>query len=850
MDQPGAGPDRTFSYSLPPRLVGRVQVGSYVRVPLGRQRLGGYVVALTAERPDFRLRDVEDLLLDEPVFGPAELELARRIAEVYFCALPAALRLILPPGAARQPEQTVVLTEAGQTAAQTGELARAPRQQAVLAALAAAGGERERGRLEREAGLSRGGGSVLRSLEQRGLIRLLRGLKRSGAGPLSRRSVRLRIAPEQAAEAAAALAARAPRQAAILRDVAERGPLPLSELPRPSVDGLEQRGLVEVYDQPRQRRPGDQSYEQPAERPVLTPAQQVALARVEEALERRQYWGALLHGVTGSGKTEVYLGAIERALARGRSAIVLVPEISLTPQTVGRFAARFGDRVAILHSSLGAGERYDEWERARRGEARVVIGARSALFAPCPDLGIIVVDEEHEASYKQDAVPRYQAVTVARWRAEQAAAVLLLGSATPALEHYWAACNPEDPSLELLELPERIGGRPLPVVRTLDMRGETVIGPHSTLAERLREAIGERLDRGEQVILFLNRRGYSTFVMCRDCGLVLQCPDCAVALIYHRDSGTMRCHHCDHALVVPDQCPQCRGYDINFHGLGTERVADQISRQFPGHPILRLDRDTAQAKGAYARILGQFARGEAQVLIGTQMIAKGHDFPEVTLVGVVNADVGLHRPDFRAAERTFQLLTQVSGRAGRADKPGEVLVQTYNPDHYALQAAAAHDYDRFYRVEIAARRRYLYPPFTCLANLVFSHPQEKVALETARRAAVLLQEQGLEHSGKWQEHSGERQVEGHDSGREANASGSPQASEMLPPLATGHRPPATFVGPGSCPLHKLRGRFRYQVLLKAPNYETLAVTLRELVSRLERPEDLRVTVDVDPTDMM
>jgi primosomal protein N' (replication factor Y) len=347
-------------------------------------------------------------------------------------------------------------------------------------------------------------------------------------------------------------------------------------------------------------------------------------------------------------------------------------------------------------------------------------------------------------------------------------------------------------------------------VRTLDLRGETALGPNSTLAEEMREAIGERLERGEQVMLFLNRRGFSTFVICRECGFVLECPDCAVALIYHRESGTMRCHHCDHTRVAPEECPNCKGTDIGFHGLGTERVADQIARQFPDHPILRLDKDTAAAKGAYAKILGQFARGEAQILIGTQMIAKGHDFPEVTLVGVINADVGLHRPDFRAAERTFQLLTQVSGRAGRADKLGVVYVQTYNPEHYALQAAAQHDYARFYAVEIAARREHQYPPFTKLASVVFSHPEEKVALEAARQGAVLLQDSGLEHS-----------------------HGAVQ-----------------FVGPGASPLHKLRGRYRYQILLKAPDYDTLTCLLRELLNRLERPEDLRVTVDVDPADMM
>jgi primosomal protein N' (replication factor Y) len=334
-------------------------------------------------------------------------------------------------------------------------------------------------------------------------------------------------------------------------------------------------------------------------------------------------------------------------------------------------------------------------------------------------------------------------------------------------------------------------------------------------------------------MLFLNRRGYSTFVMCRECGFVLTCPDCAVSLIYHRESGTMRCHHCDHAQSAPEECPNCQGVDIGFKGLGTERVADQIARQFPDHTILRLDKDTAQAKGAYAQILGQFARGEAQILIGTQMIAKGHDFPEVTLVGVINADVGLYRPDFRAAERTFQLLTQVSGRAGRADKLGQVYVQTYNPDHYALQAAAQHDYARFYQVEIAARREHQYPPFVKLASLVFSHPDEETAHQAARQAAGIL-------GGKVG--SGKLKVE--------SAEGTGAAIRPDSELSTLNSQLFTFVGPGACPLHKLRGRYRYQILLKAPDYDTLTGLLRELLNRLERAEDLRVTVDVDPADMM
>jgi primosomal protein N' (replication factor Y) len=787
-----------------------VHLGSYVRVPLGRQHLPGYVVGLTDLRPPFKLRAVEDLLLDGPVFGPAELALARRVAETYFCPLAHALRLILPPGAARRPAQSVVLTEAGQALVASGSLPRAAQQQAVLRALEAAGGELEREKLEPLTENKSRLSAVLRALEDKGLVRVLRTLARPGVSARAQRWARLAVEPEQALAEAERRQAAAPRQAEVLRELAATPALPLTALARGSVLALEERGLVEVYDQQQRRRPEDQSLGQAETRPEPTADQVAVLKRIEQALDGGAYWGGLLHGVTGSGKTEVYLRALEMTLARGRSAIVLIPEISLTPQTVGRFAARFGEGIAILHSSLSPGERYDEWQRVATGEARVVIGARSALFAPCHRLGLIVVDEEHEPSYKQDSSPRYHAVTVAQWRAEQEHAVLLLGTATPALERYWAACNPEDSSLELLELPNRIGGVPMPQVTMIDLRGQQVLGPEATFAEETRDALIRSLERGEQVMIFLNRRGFSTFVICRDCGFVLRCPHCAVSLIYHRDSRTMRCHHCDHTTGVPDQCENCQGYDIGFHGLGTERLADQISRQFPEYRAVRLDRDTIGGKGAYARILGEFARGEAQILIGTQMIAKGHDFPEVTMVGVINADVGLYRPDFRAAERTFQLLTQVSGRAGRANKPGEVFVQTYNPEHYALSSAAGHDFDAFYRVEIAAREEACYPPFTKLANLVISHPDQQTALDSARRIAVLLQELGLRHG-----------------------SGALQ-----------------FIGPGACPLHKLRGRFRYQILLKGPDYPALAEAARGLLERLDPPAELRVTVDMDPSDMM
>lgn len=810
VDQLSAGLDRIFTYSIPGRLAERVGIGSYVRIPLGRQRLAGYVVELPEQQPDFPLRDIEDLLLDEPMFGPEELSLARRVAQTYYCPLSSALRLILPPGAARRPEQLILITEAGQTALAGEDLLRAPKQEALLKALACVGGQATREELEKVPELAAGLSSLLQRLEEKGFVQVQHCLQRPGASPRRQQWVRLQVTPGQARQQAEALAPRAAQQAQILLRLAEEGPLKLADLARSSVPGLATRGLVKIYEQLVRRRPAAPTLNLASPRWPPTAAQQRALQRVQQALEAHTYWGGLLHGVTGSGKTEVYLDSIEMTRQRGRSAIVLVPEISLTPQTVERFAARFGEEIAVLHSSLSLGERYDEWQRVKQGQARVVIGARSAVFAPCASLGMVIVDEEHEPSYKQDSSPRYQAVTVARWRAQQAGAVLLLGSATPALEHYWAAANPDDPSLELLELPERIGNRPLPVVRTLDLRTETVLGPGRTFAEEMETAIRERLERSEQVMVFLNRRGFSTFVMCRECGYVLRCPHCAVSLIYHRQSQTMRCHHCDYARPVPDQCDNCQGYDIGFHGLGTERINDQVSRQFPEARVLRLDRDTVKRRGAYSRILGQFARGEADILIGTQMIAKGHDFPEVTLVGVINADVGLHRPDFRAAERTFQLLTQVSGRAGRADKPGEVFVQTYNPEHYALQAAAEHDYREFFAIEIKARQENLYPPFTKLANLVFSHPDQQIALATARRAAIFFQEHGWQHG----------------------------------------RGPVQFVGPGACPLHKLRGRYRYQILLKAPKYEILNEIIRQFQAHEELPADLRLTVDVDPYDMM
>jgi primosomal protein N' (replication factor Y) len=467
--------------------------------------------------------------------------------------------------------------------------------------------------------------------------------------------------------------------------------------------------------------------------------------------------------------------------------------------------------LAVLHSAIGVGERFDEWHRVKNGEARIVIGARSAVFAPCRDLGLLVIDEEHERAYKQDRPPRYDARTVAAERCRREEAALLLGSATPSIETYWRFSE-DSTDRRIVELSQRIDDRPLPAVEIVDMREETRLGRTGTFSERLSDALSDCLEEGNQAILFLNRRGFSTFVMCRECGFALRCPDCDVSLTFHYGSKSMRCHHCEHQAAVPDICPSCEGVDIGFHGLGTERVADQVQREFPRASVCRMDRDTTSKKGAHGNILREFASGKANVLVGTQMIAKGLDLPDVTLVGVLNADVGLNRPDFRAAEHTFQLLAQVAGRAGRAGKPGEVIVQTYNPDNYAIQCASRHDYATFYREELERRRQVRgspYPPFGHLLAIHISDDDESVA---ASRATKL----------------------GH----------------ALRGLTDSERPEITVGGPAPAPLHKLRGRYRWLMVPRGMDRQRLIDLSVQAVEALPAREHASVYLDVDPVDMM
>jgi primosomal protein N' (replication factor Y) len=552
---------------------------------------------------------------------------------------------------------------------------------------------------------------------------------------------------------------------------------------------------------------------------VLTPEQAAAHARIHESIDVRAAKSYLLHGVTGSGKTEVYLRAVADALALGRQALVLVPEITLTHQIVARLRARFGDALAVLHSGLRPGERLEQWLRLRAGDTPIAVGARSALFAPLENLGVIVIDEEHDGAYKNDEGFRYHARRLASLRAEQSGCPLILGSATPALETRHRA---ESGEIERLVLRSRIADRPLPRVAIVDLAEErrtTARGRKLIVSRPLLRALRETLDREGQSILFLNRRGFSTRIFCFDCGYAERCQDCDVALVYHAAEHLLCCHYCDFAKPPPESCGGCGNPDTALLGTGTERLEEEVHILLPEARVARLDRDTARRRGHVEQVLAGLHQREIDIVIGTQMVAKGHDFPGVQLVGVIAADIGLHMPDFRAAERTFQLLTQVAGRAGRASVPGRVVLQTFVPDHYAIRPVRKHDYEGFYREEIAHRRALHYPPFGHITLVIVSGPEDEETLKAAEALAGAAG--GLARRAD----------------PDTLAPGAPAACEVL--------------GPVPAPLRRLRGRHRYQVLVKGVDGAAVRQTSERLQQASKRlPSGIQVTVDVDPTSML
>ena len=572
------------------------------------------------------------------------------------------------------------------------------------------------------------------------------------------------------------------------------------------ISTLRKKGLIVTSS----RRVQQKTHEIPREKReadlVLNEEQQTALNAINQHIDANTYRTFLMHGITGSGKTEVYIRAIQKVVEFGRQAIVLVPEISLTPQTRQRFRARF-DRVAVLHSHLTAAQRAWHWQQIAAGNVQVIVGARSAIFAPAPNLGLVVLDEEHDGSFKQDKAPRYHARDVADWRAKHEGIPLVLGSATPSLETWQRAVQGD---YEKLSLKNRVLDLPLPDVATIDMRidfdGRKRFGP---ISQKLRQEINSAIQLGGQVILLLNRRGFSTRIQCPACGNVETCPDCSIPMTHHREGNKAACHYCDHQIPVPERCTQCNNPSIRFSGLGTQRLESTVSAMFPDTPIMRMDTDTMRKPGSHEKALARFRSGEIKILLGTQMIAKGLDFPNVTLVGVINADTALHLPDFRAAERTFGLVTQVAGRTGRGEKGGRVLVQTFDPGHDAIQAATRHDYIGFANHELPQRQEYSYPPFGFQARIVIRSEIQSKAEQMADHIAD-----------------------------EVAKSGTALESDV------------TVLGPAPAPVEKLRGKFRYHMLLSSQVSGALQNVIQRSQTTIKSIDDVQWIVDIDPQDML
>ena len=602
-------------------------------------------------------------------------------------------------------------------------------------------------------------------------------------------------------------------QRRVLTTLTASGPMLLQSLIKDAnvsastVSSLEKKALLETYVEAIRRDPLSENLGISDVEHNLTAGQSTVLAQIEEQMNTGDYSAFLLHGVTGSGKTEVYMRAMNKALSLGRSAMMLVPEIALTPVFSRRLRARFGDQVAIFHSSLQKGERFDEWTRVRNGEARVVIGTRSAVFAPVKNLGLIVVDEEHEASYRQQESPYYNARDVAIVRAQKESATVVLGSATPSLESFH---NARKGKYQFVRLPERIGARPMAEAKIIDMR--TVFARHAkprVFSDELLEAIRETRERGEQSIILLNRRGYSSFILCRSCGETVQCPNCDVTLTYHRSERVIVCHYCNHREPVPRVCPSCGKKYIYYVGEGTEQLEEMLKLLFPSLRVARIDRDTTARRKVFEQSLADFSAGRIDTLVGTQMLAKGHDFPNVTLVGVVSVDAGLALPDFRSAERTFQLITQVAGRAGRGDRPGRVLIQTYHPYHYSLRHACAQDYEGFFEEELRYRQNHAYPPFVALASLLIHGPD----LGRVRSDSLELR----------------KQLDLVNQDRKCR-----------------------ILGPAPAPLSRLKGEHRFQILIKSRSRKDLReVADAALKAVADKGANLRsINLEIDPVSIM
>jgi primosomal protein N' (replication factor Y) len=811
---------RTFLYRVPDSLAAEIAPGSRVVVPFGRSQLTGWVDELVSEPSDLpaSVRDLLDVPDTEPAFDTELLDICRWVARYYVAPLGLTLRAALPAALTAESADRLVLCEGA------GVSEASPSERALLDHLARRAGPVKLSSVRKALGPGPWTRAA-RKLADRGALEIEHQAPEVTPPQRTRQVVSLTREIESLQERDS-LFSRARRQRELfeyLETVGGRAEVAhLTEhlgISRSVVQGLAGKGVAAIETEEASKVPFADLPVSTEPTPTPTDAQGSVIRTVLASAGSQPPGVFVLKGVTGSGKTLVYIEVLRELVSRrGQGAILLVPEISLTPQTLSRFRGAFGDDVALLHSALSDGERYAAWLAIRRREKRIVIGARSAVFAPVPDLGAIIIDEEHESSYKQnDPAPRYHTREVAVVRARRSGALCLFGSATPSLEAWSLATSG---IWAMLELPERIGARPLPSVQVIDLREErerrkAAAGARPTgplvLSEPLQVALKDRLVRGEQTILLLNRRGYANFTQCRDCGVVRTCPSCNVSLTQHRRPPRLVCHYCNHQEPVPESCPDCASTNLSHRGVGTEQVERVLGETFPEARIARMDVDTTSGKWSHHEILGRVERREVDVLLGTQMIAKGLDYPNVTLVGVINADVGLGLPDFRASERTFQLLTQVAGRAGRGPAGGHVFIQTALPGNYAIGFAIDHDFDGFAEREVEERAGPRYPPHTRLAKIVFSGPNEPGVQETAEGALGWLS--GLLEA---------RDISGID-----------------------------LLGPAPCPIDRIRRRWRWHLVLKSHENAPLGRVLSYFAQRFEPAgSDLRVEIDRDPLSLL
>ena len=804
-----------FTYEVPERFAGTLCAGSRVLVPFRNRAMTGVVVNAPVRRPDpgkvKNVREIVEVLDAIPALPPNLVELGRWVAGYYVAPPGEVFRAMLPPEIDLRHEREYVVTEAGRIHRGGLDAAgnRSETEVAELALLSLMEIEGRPVRADRVHKLPGGEAAAERLLRRKQLESREVAVRRHARVQKIVAWNEENAGSSPVANGNDSLSEKELRVFHVLAE--ERGPLPLpqlaklSKVSRPLIERMIRQEKLKCWEEPVSVEEDlfDADYTAPSN--ILNAAQERELAAIRGWIGAGAFITGLLYGVTGSGKTEVYLGAVEAALARKKTALILVPEIALTLWCGRLFRARFGAGVAVLHSALGEVERAREWWRVRRGEASVVVGTRSAVFAPLENLGLIVVDEEQEASYKQEETPRYHGRDVAVVRAKLEGAVALLGSATPSLESFH---NARSGKYQLLQLDSRVENRPMAPVEIVDLRDEFKTthraGP---ISSTLGAAISASLAQETQSLILINRRGYSWFVLCRSCGAGVQCENCSISLTFHKQRARLECHYCGFSRRVPETCPKCNSEHVYFFGAGAEQLEEKLREKFPAAKVARLDRDSVRTKRAYQQVLGDFATGKIDILVGTQMVAKGHDFQRVTLVGVVSADSQLSLPDFRAAERTFQLLTQVAGRAGRGDLPGEVLVETYYPEHYAIQLAARQDYLSFYEKEVQFRRLLHYPPFTALAS-------------------VLVRDTKIENAIRWS--------------RQLSAFLAPQESRGVKVL-----------GPAAAPLARLKREYRFQFILKAPKRAQLTRVISELLAFSEEKEipQKAVLVDVDPLSL-